>query len=64
MRQHGAKSDITNALDALGGSVELVVNDDSAALVELDANLVEVETLGDWSTTNSNEDDIGVDLNT
>ena len=60
--QHGTESDISNTLDALGGSVELVVNDDTSALVHLDTNLVKTKTLSHGSSTDSNEDDIGLDL--
>lgn len=62
MRKHGPEGHISNALDALGRSVELVVNDDTAALVRLDADGLEVEALSDGSATDSDEDDVGLEL--
>jgi hypothetical protein len=62
VRQHGSESHVADALDALDGRVELVVDDDSASLVRLDTDGLEVEALGDGSSANSDEDDVGLDL--
>jgi hypothetical protein len=60
--EHGTESDITDALDVLDRSVELRVDDDASLVVNLDANLVQVESLGDRSTANGHQDDVGLDL--
>ena len=62
VRQHGAKGGVTNALDALAGSVVLVVNDDAASLVLLNTNSLEVEALGHRSSADSDKNDVGVKL--
>jgi hypothetical protein len=62
VRKHRPESHISNALDALGRSVELVIDDDTATLVCLDANGLEVEALGDRSATDGDEDDVGLEL--
>ena len=62
VRQHGTERDVADTLDALGGSVELIVDDDSAALVGFDADLFEAEALGDGTTANGDEDDVGFEL--
>jgi hypothetical protein len=60
--KHGSEGDISDALDTLDRGVELVVDDDSTLVVELDADGLEVEVLGDGSSTDSNEDDVSVEL--
>lgn len=62
VRQHWSESHIPNSLDSLGGSVELIINDDSALLVGLHANGFEVQALGNGFPTNGNKDDIAVQL--
>lgn len=62
MRKHRSKCHVTNALDALYASVELVVDDDTALGVKFDTDLVEAETLRIGDTANSYEDDVGFQL--
>jgi hypothetical protein len=60
--KHGTERHIADTLDALGGSVELVINDDSALLVGLDTDLLEAKSLGYWSSTDRNKNDVGFKL--
>lgn len=62
MGKHGSEGNISDALDALDGGVELGIDDDTSLVVDLDANLLEVEALGYWPTSDSDEDNIGSDL--
>ena len=62
MCQHGPERDIADALDTLCASVELVVDDDASALVGLDTDRLEVEALGDGTTTDSDENDVCLKL--
>jgi hypothetical protein len=48
--QHRSKGDITNAFDALDRGVELVVNNNSALIVFLDADRFEIQPFGVWTT--------------
>lgn len=60
--KHGSESDISDALDALDGGVELGIDDDATLVVDLDADLLKVEALGYWPATDSDENNIGGDL--
>ena len=60
--QHGTKGDVSDALDVRDRRVELRVDHDPAAVVDFDADLVEVEALGVRTTTNRDEDNVGLDL--
>jgi hypothetical protein len=60
--EHGTESDIADALDALGGGIELVVNDDPSPLVGLDTNGLEIEALCHWPSADCDEDDISLEL--
>jgi hypothetical protein len=51
--EHGSESDITDGSDTLDRSVELIVNDNSSSLVLLNTDVLESETLGDGSSTDS-----------
>lgn len=62
MRKHRAEGDVTDALDALHAGVELVVDDDAAAVVELDAGSLEVEAFGVGAAANSDQDDVCLKL--
>ncbi len=62
VREHRSEGDVTDALDVLHGRVELVVDYDAALVVELDADLLEVEALGVGSASYGDEDDIGFKL--
>ena len=56
--EHGSKGDIADTLDSGDGSVELVINHDSAPVVDFQSNVFETKTLGVWSATNGDEDNI------
>lgn len=62
VRKHGPERNITDALDTLDGGVELVINHNTALVVNLDANLVQVQAIGVGPTTNSDENDVCVEL--
>jgi len=57
--QHRSEGNISDALDSLDGGVVLIVDNDSALSVELDTDGLEVESVGDGSSTNSDEDNVG-----
>lgn len=60
--KHGTESDITDALDVVHAGVELVIDNDSALLVYLNTNCFKVESLGHWTATNSNQENVGIEL--
>ena len=60
--QHRTECNIPNTLDALHASVELVVDNDTALVVNLNTNSLEVEAFGVRATTNGNENNVSVDL--
>lgn len=62
--KHRSESDISNALDVLDGGVELVVDDDSTLIVELDADGFQVESSSDGASTDGDQDDVSVQLRT
>ena len=62
MCQHGSKGDITNAFDALDGGVELIVDDDSAFVVLLDADRFQVQPLGIWTTAHCQKNYVRFEL--
>jgi hypothetical protein len=62
VRKHWAKGDVTDALDAFDRRVELIVNHDTAAVVHLNTNFIEVEACDNWTATDSNEDNICIQL--
>jgi hypothetical protein len=60
--KHRAESDVTNTLDALNTGVELVVNDDTASFINLSTDGLKVQALRVWPATDSNKDNIGINL--
>ena len=60
--EHGPKCHVTDAPNALDRGVELVVDNDTPLVVDLDADLVEVEPVGHWAPADSDEDDVGFEL--
>lgn len=56
--EHGTKSGVADALDALDRGVELAVNDNAALVVGLNADSLEVEATGDRAPTNADQDDV------
>ena len=62
MCQHRSESNVTNAFDVLHRGVELIVNDNAAPVVLLNTNGLKVQTLGIWTTADSDKDDISIEL--
>jgi hypothetical protein len=62
VRQHGTESGVTDGTDVRNLGAVLVVDDDTASLVKLNADVLETKSLGVGTTSNSNEDNIGVKL--
>lgn len=60
MSKHGTKSNVTDALDTLGAGVKLVINDNPSPLISFNAYRFEIETCGNGSSTNGDEDNIGL----
>lgn len=60
--QHGSKGNVSDALDSLDRGVELVVNHNSALVVELNTDGLEVQSSGDGSSADGDEDDVGLKL--
>jgi hypothetical protein len=61
--QHRSEGHITDALDVRGGRVELVVDDNTTPLVLFYTNGLEVQSISVRPSSNSNEADVGFDLN-
>lgn len=60
--QHRTKSDISDTLDTLDGSVELIVDDNSSSVICLYAELLETKSGSNGSSTDSNKYDVGLEL--
>lgn len=60
--EHRAEGDIANGFDALDRGVELAVDDDATLLIRLDADLLKIETVRVGSTTDGDENNVGVEL--
>jgi hypothetical protein len=60
--KHRAESSVTNASDVGDLGSVLGIDDDSAALVELKANVLKAEAASVRSSANGNKDNIGLDL--
>ena len=58
--KHGSKGDIADTLNSRDRGVELVINHDSAPVVDLNSNVLETETLDVWSATDGDKDDISL----
>lgn len=56
--KHRSEGYVTNALNALDRSVVLVINDYTAPVVDLHANLVQTKTFGVWPTADRDEHNI------
>lgn len=56
--KHGTKSAVTNDTDVLGLGSVFLVDDESALVVNIDADVFESETSGVWSSTNGNENNV------
>ena len=62
MSQHWSKGDVSDAFDTLDGGVELVVDDDSALVVFLDADRFQVQPFGVGTTANGQQDYVSFQL--
>jgi hypothetical protein len=60
--QHGSEGDVTDALDVLLRGGELVVDDNTAAVVHLDTSSLEVQAFSEWTASDGNEHDISLKL--
>lgn len=60
--QHRAKGDITNAADVRNLGTVLRVNDDTATLIELHANVLKTQVTGVRAAANGNENNLSVQL--
>lgn len=60
--KHGAEGNVTNAADVGELGAVLGVDDDTAALVELHANVLEAEAFSVGATADGDKDDFGVNL--
>jgi hypothetical protein len=58
--QHGAESAVTNDTDVGELGAVFLVDDQTATVVLLDANLLEVQALGVGATANGDQDNVGV----
>lgn len=57
--QHGSEGDVTDALDILLRSCELVIDDNAPAVVHLDTSSFNVEAFGVGTASNCDEDHVG-----
>ena len=58
--EHGSKSYIADTLDSGDRSVELVVDHDSAPVVDFDSNVLQAKALDVWPATDGDKDDISL----
>lgn len=58
--QHGAEGNVTDHTDVGNLGAVLLVNDQTAAVILVDANVLEAQTLSVRATANGDQDDIGV----
>lgn len=56
--QHGSEGDVTDAPDVLLRGCELIIDNDAASVVQLDACSLEVQTINVRAAADSDEDDI------
>mmetsp|Transcript_7269 Transcript_7269/g.26348 ORF Transcript_7269/g.26348 Transcript_7269/m.26348 type:complete len:435 (+) Transcript_7269:289-1593(+) len=59
VREHGARDDVTNGVDGGNVGLELVVDQNTAA-VHLDPEVLEAETLGEGPPADRHEDDVSL----
>lgn len=60
--QHGSKCDVADTPDMLLRGCELIINNNAASVVQLDACSVEVQTINIRATADRDEDDVCVQL--
>lgn len=59
MGQHGSKGNITDALDILDRSIELIIDNDTTLVVHFHTNSGEVQAFNVRATANGDKNDIG-----
>lgn len=59
--QHGAESHITNDTDVGNLGAELLVDDETATIILVDTDVLDVKTVGVGATTNGDEDNIRIE---
>jgi hypothetical protein len=62
VREHRAERHVADAADVRELGAVLRVDDDAAALVELEADVLEAEALGVRAAADGDEDDVGFEL--
>lgn len=62
VRKHGAEGGVTDAANVGDLGAVLGVDNDTAALIELEADVLKAKTAGIGATTNSNKDDVSIEL--
>lgn len=62
VRQHSTEGDVTDHTNVGDLSAVLLVDDDTAALVSLNSNVLKAETGGVGPAADSNEDNVGINL--
>ena len=62
MGQHGAKSNIADALDAARGCIVMVIYNNATLAININANSLEVQPLGVRAASDGDEKNIGVKL--
>lgn len=60
--QHGSKCDVADTPDVLLRGCELIINNNAASVVQLDACSVEVQTINIRAAADSDEDDVCAQL--
>lgn len=60
--EHGSESAVANDADVRDLGAVFLVDDDAATVVDLEANVLKTETSSVWAATDSDEDDVGVEL--
>lgn len=61
MCKHWPESCVADALYALDGGVVLVIDDDTALVVDFDTNVIEVQVSGNGATANGDQDHVRVE---
>ena len=62
VREHGSKGHITDTFDVLDRGAELVIDNNATLVVFLDTNSLKVKTVRIWTTTDGNQNDVGIEL--
>jgi hypothetical protein len=62
VRKHGSEGDVANAANVGQLGAVLGVDNDAAALIELEADVLEAKPLGVWPTANGYKYDLGIQL--